>query len=206
MNDYSALSAAVFAGDSERVLSLCRHTLTEGLSPVSLFQQGLLSGLDKVNEGFRRNEILVPQMLLSERAFQKGTSLLRPFFPSRGKKAAIGTLPGDLHENGKNLIGLVLESEGFFLIDLGTEAPASAFLSAAKQGCSLLCCSLSMPASRDKFCQIAALLKHSPSFSEARLILGGSAADEALLQKSGADGYARTATETILLIRNLFPQ
>lgn len=205
MDLYQALSTAVSAGNTAETAALCEQAIAAGLSPAMILQQGLLPGMDSANEKFQKNEIFVPQVLLSEHALYAGVDLLRPLFPKNGRKAGVATLPGDRHEKGKNLVGLALEAEGFALFDLGCEAPAETVLSAiSEKGCALFCCSITMPQAREEFCKLVILLEQSGVRSKVKLLIGGNAADKAFQKTSGADGYAKTAIEAAALAASFF--
>ena len=112
-----------------------QQALDEGCDPAKILNEGLLSGMDVIGQKFRNNEVFVPEVLVAARAMNKGSEILKPHLAASGVtnigKACLGTVQGDLHDIGKNLVKMMLEGKGIEVVDLGTDVPAETFVKAA---------------------------------------------------------------------------
>ena len=137
MADYEALKEAVIEGNAGRAKELTQQALDEGKGPQEILDVALIPAMDVVGEKFTRQEFYIPEMLIAARAMQAGLGLLKPLLAqgqskSRGK-VVIGTVKGDLHDIGKNLVGMMLQGGGFEVVDLGTDVKAAQFVEAVRQ-------------------------------------------------------------------------
>ena len=138
MSKIAELAHAVEIGKSKLVPGMVQAALEEGSAPIDILNQGMIDAMANVGEKFKRNEIFVPEMLIAAKAMKKGVEVLKPLLASgeagaKGK-VIIGTVAGDLHDIGKNLVAMMIESAGFEVIDLGVDVPAEKFVGAYREG------------------------------------------------------------------------
>lgn len=137
MADLNEMSLMVQKGNFKEVERFAQEALDEGLSGEDILQGGLIAGMNVVGERFKKNEIYVPEVLLAARAMKAGMALLKPILAATGVqpigRVVLGTVKGDQHDIGKNLVGMMLEGAGFEVIDLGVDAPAEKFVDAARE-------------------------------------------------------------------------
>ena len=140
------ISAKLQAGKAKDVKALVQQAIDEGIPAKQILEEGLLSGMSVIGEKFKNNEVFVPEVLVAARAMNMGASLLKPLLAESGVKATgkvcIGTVQGDLHDIGKNLVKMMLEGKGLEVIDLGTDVSPETFVKTAKdESCQIICCS-----------------------------------------------------------------
>ena len=137
MADLNQMSLMVEKGNFKEVERLMQEALNEGLSAQDILNGGLIAGMNVVGGRFKKNEIFVPEVMLAARAMKAGMVLLKPIMADTGAepigRVVLGTVKGDQHDIGKNLVGMLLEGAGFEVIDLGTDTPSEKFLEAAKE-------------------------------------------------------------------------
>ena len=137
MADLNEMALMVQKGNFKEVERLAQEALDEGLLAQDILQGGLIAGMNVVGERFKKNEIYVPEVLLAARAMKAGMALLKPILADTGVepigRVVLGTVKGDQHDIGKNLVGMMLEGAGFEVIDLGVDAPTEKFVDAAKE-------------------------------------------------------------------------
>ena len=144
--DLKEISVQLQAGKAKIVKTLVQQAIDEGIPAQEILEKGLLDGMNEVGEKFKNNEIFVPEVLVAARAMNQGVSLLKPLLQQEGVKATgrvcIGTVQGDLHDIGKNLVKMMMEGKGLEVIDLGTDVSADTFVQTAiEQHCDIICCS-----------------------------------------------------------------
>lgn len=198
----------LYDGDDEAVAALAQKALDEGLAPAEVLKGGLLAGMDVVGVDFRDGDLFVPEVLIAARAMHAGMDVLRPLLaeadvPSAGK-VIMGTAEGDLHDIGKNLVGMMLEGGGFEITDLGTDVSPDEFIEAiqAEQahliGISALL-TTTMPAMKRT---IDALVEAGLR-ENVKVMIGGAPVTRAYADEIGADGYAPDAASAVELARAL---
>ena len=139
MIDYALMNQLLFEGKHEVVKQMTEAALAEGRLPMEVLEDGLIAGMRVVGEDFRHNRIFVPEVLLAARAMKAGMAILRPLLIERNEESknsaviVMGTVKGDLHDIGKNLVGMMSEGAGFTIVDLGTDTSADRFVEAARQ-------------------------------------------------------------------------
>jgi 5-methyltetrahydrofolate--homocysteine methyltransferase len=137
MSKIQEIAAAVEKGKVKIVAGLVQEALDEGASPADILNMGMIGAMAVVGEKFKNNEIFVPEMLIAARAMKKGVEVLTPYLKEAGTeskgKLILGTVAGDLHDIGKNLVGMMIEGAGFEVIDLGVDVPAEKFIEAMKE-------------------------------------------------------------------------
>ncbi len=209
MSKIQEVAEAVEKGKAKLVGGLVQEALDEGCDPVEILNQGMIDAMGVVGEKFKNNEIFVPEMLVAARAMKKGVEVLKPHLASGGTSSAgkmiLGTVAGDLHDIGKNLVGMMIESAGFEVIDLGIDVPIEKFIEAVNEnpdatlvGCSALL-TTTMPALRDT----VAALNEQPFRDRIKIMVGGAPITQAFADEIGADGYSEDAASAAQLAKKL---
>ncbi len=195
-------------GDHHKVAELTRQAIAAGVPADTILDDGLLAGMDVVGRRFGANEIFLPEVLLAARAMNAGMELIKPLLtageaPTRGK-VVLGTVKGDLHDIGKNLVGVMLKGAGFEVVDLGTDVPAGAFVEAARRedaqvvGLSALI-TTTMAGMRD----VVELFKREGLADRVKVIVGGAPVSQEFADEIGADGYGYDAANAVTLVKRL---
>ena len=198
----------LYAGEDDAVAELTQKALDEGLPPGEVLKGGLIAGMDEVGVDFRAGDLFVPEVLIAARAMHAGMDVLRPLLvesdvPSSGK-VVLGTVKGDLHDIGKNLVGMMLEGGGFEIIDLGTDVPPEKFAEAVRAeqahlvGLSALL-TTTMPSMKDTL----EALEDLGVREQVKVMIGGAPVTRAFADEIGADGYAADAGAAVELARSL---
>jgi corrinoid protein of di/trimethylamine methyltransferase len=201
----AAIIAAFTEADFDRVPELVRSGLEQGLAARTLLDDGLVAGIREVGEMFRRGEVYLPEMMLAAEAWQAGMDVLEPLMvgqpgsESKGR-VVLGTVKGDIHSLGKNIVSTMLKTAGFEVIDLGTDVPASRFITAAleKRASVIAVCALmttTMPQQREVIEHAKATGKRDEFF----VMVGGASTSPAWAQEIGADGHGVTAADAVTL-------
>ena len=181
-------------GKSKIVKELVEKALAEGVAAEEILNEGLLSGMGIVGEKFKNNEVFVPEVLVAARAMNMGAQLLKPLLEASGVvakgKVCIGTVQGDLHDIGKNLVKMMMEGKGLEVIDLGTDVSAEAFVKAAiEENCQIICCSAllttTMPVMRD----VVKAAEAAGIRDKVKIMIGGAPVNEEFCKEIGADCY-----------------
>ena len=207
MTELIELTTAVAAGKRIDTVRLTQELLDAGHSPQSIVEQGLVPGMAIVGEQFKRNEIFVPEMLIAARAMKEALKLLEPLLVKAGIKpkytVIIGTVQGDLHDIGKNLISMMWRGANFAVVDLGTNVSAERYLAAAREhnanlvGLSALL-TTTMPAMKET----VRVLK-AAALPNLKVMIGGAPITREFADDIGADGYAADAGTAVEVARRL---
>ncbi|MEN8006577.1 MAG: corrinoid protein [Candidatus Krumholzibacteriota bacterium] len=198
-------------GKADEVAALTTEAMAQGLSAETILNQGLIAGMDVVGEKFRTHRIFLPHVLLSARAMHAGMDLLKPLLikqdvPAAGK-AVLGTVRGDQHDIGKNLVGIMLAGAGFEVIDLGTDVAPAEFLDAARRhdarviGMSALL-TTTMPVMKE----VVELLAKEGLAGRVKTVAGGAPVTEEYVREIGADAYAFDGVSAVDRIRRLMEE
>ncbi len=208
MADLQALHQAILTGDNVTAKTVTEAALAEGAAPLALVQDVMMPAMDEVGKKFEANEYFVPELLLAARAMKASLELIRPLLAAGGiepaGKIAIGTVKGDLHDIGKNLVAAMLEGGGFEVIDLGVNVDPNKFVRAVKEkGAQIVALSAllttTMPAMKTT---IDALAKAGVR-EQVKVMVGGAPVTEAYAKEIGADGYSQNAAGAVPLARSL---
>ena len=175
-----------------------QQAIDEGIPAQQILEEGLLSGMNVIGEKFKNNEVFVPEVLVAARAMNMGAALLKPLLAAEGVKASgkacIGTIKGDLHDIGKNLVKMMLEGKGLEVIDLGTDVAPETFVSTAKeQGCRIICCSALLTTTMGGMADVVNAAKEAGIRDQVKIMIGGAPVTEAFCQQIGADAYTSDA-------------
>ena len=196
--DMQEISLQLQAGKAKIVKNLVQQALDEGICAKTILEEGLLAGMAEVGEKFKNNEIFVPEVLVAARAMNMGTALLKDKRAESGVtakgKACIGTVKGDLHDIGKNLVKMMLESKGLEVIDLGTDVAPETFVQTAKeQNCQLICCSALLTTTMTVMADVVKLAEEAGIRDQVKVMIGGAPVTEAFCKQIGADCYTADA-------------
>ena len=201
MSDLAALSEAVTRGDRAKAKALTQASLDAGVAPRQIVDDALVAGMAVVGERFKRGEIFVPEMLIAARAMKESMALLEPLLVKAGFTpkftAVIGTVHGDMHDIGKNLVAMMWKGANIGVVDLGTNVPVEKFIAAVREhkasvvGLSALL-TTTMPAMRET---VAAL--HAAGLDGLKVLVGGAPVTREFAQQIGADGYASDAASAV---------
>ncbi len=208
MVNLSEIANAVIAGNRKRVQELVSKALEGGLNPEEIINNGLLAGMSVIGERFKNNEIFVPEVLVSARAMQAGMDILKPLIaknPSIIKgKVVIGTVKGDLHDIGKNLVSMMLEGAGYQVIDLGIDVPPEKFVEAIREhNPDIVGMSALLTTTMPQMKVTIDILKKEGVRNKVKVIVGGAPVTESFAKEIGADGYAPDAPSAVELVNQL---
>lgn len=192
------ISLKLQAGKAKDVKLLVQQAIDEGIPAQTILQEGLLSGMSIIGEKFKNNEVFVPEVLVAARAMNMGASLLKPLLAQAGVKASgkvcIGTVKGDLHDIGKNLVKMMLEGKGLEVIDLGTDVAPETFIRTAQdEGCSIICCSALLTTTMGVMADVVKAAETAGIRDQVKIMVGGAPVTEAFCQQIGADAYTADA-------------
>ena len=204
---------AVMAYDDDRVVALIEAELNAGTDVNQILDDGMIAALDEIGEKFAEGLTFVPQMLMAAEAVRAGMNILRPVLVKSGAKpkgtVVIGTVKGDLHDIGKNLVGILLEGAGFNVIDLGTDVDAEAFINAAQENeADLIAVSGLLTTSMLEIENVVAEVTEANKSRNlnVKVMVGGPPVNAMFATKIGADGYGDTAPDAVEAARDLVPQ
>ncbi|MCG8402516.1 MAG: corrinoid protein [Firmicutes bacterium] len=198
MSKYQELADVVIKGDIPKVKEMTQKLIDAGEEPLALINEGLIPGINEVGVRFKEGELFVPEMMRSAQAMKGGVELLKPLMaaesmPTAGK-VVIGTVKGDLHDIGKNLVIMMLESSGFSVVDLGVDVPVDKFVQAVKEhspqvvGLSALL-TTTMPEMKN----VVTALDRENLRAGVKILIGGAPVSSEYADEIGADGYAADA-------------
>ena len=181
-------------GKAKVVKTLVEQAVAEGISPEKILNEGLLDGMNVVGEKFKNNEIYVPEVLVAARAMNMGSQILKPLLAAEGVKATgkvcIGTVQGDLHDIGKNLVKMMMEGKGLEVIDLGTDVSAETFVQTAiEQNCRVICCSALLTTTMNVMEEVIKAAEAAGIRDKVKIMIGGAPVSEEYCKKIGADCY-----------------
>jgi len=205
------ISESLQRGENERVAELTQQAIDAGLSPTQILDEGLLPGMEVVGRRFGAHEIFLPEMLLAARAMNAGVDLLKPLFiagemPSRGK-VVIGTVKGDLHDIGKNLVGIMLKGAGYEVIDVGSDVAADVFVDTAEsEGASVVGLSALLTTTMTGMKDVVELVKSRGLQDKVKVIVGGAPLSKDFADEIGADAYGYDAGNAVEIVKGLAPE
>ncbi|MBN1675992.1 MAG: corrinoid protein [Kiritimatiellae bacterium] len=198
MSVLDEMSENLIKGKANDVKALVQKALDEGQAPADILNKGLLAGMSVVGARFKKNEVYVPEVLIAARAMKAGMEVLKPLLASAGVepvgKVVLGTVKGDLHDIGKNLVGMMLEGAGFQVIDVGIDADAQKFVDQAREtGATLIGASALLTTTMTNMKEVVETLKKSDLAGKVKIMIGGAPVTQAFCEEIGADGYAPDA-------------
>jgi 5-methyltetrahydrofolate--homocysteine methyltransferase len=201
------LKAAVIDGKAPPAREACEAALAEGILPGRILQEALVPAMDEVGTRYECGEYFVPEMLISVRAMKEALKLLKPLLVASdvrpAGKVVAGTVKGDLHDIGKNLVCMMLEGAGFEIVDLGCDVPVEKFVAAAREGADLVALSALLSTTMPSIKATIEALGEAGLRDQVKIMIGGAPLNDNVAREYGADGYAADATAAVALARNL---
>ncbi len=200
------ISQALQKGKAKDVKAMVQEAVDAGVSAEKVLNEGLLAGMNIIGVKFKNNEVYVPDVLIAARAMKAGTEILKPILVEDGVQAAgkavLGTVKGDLHDIGKNLVGMMLEGKGIEVIDVGTDVAAEDFVSAAVDNeAQLICCSALLTTTMGEMKNVVEAAEAAGIRDKVTIMVGGAPVNDAFAKSIGADIYtpdAASAAEAAL--------
>lgn len=198
MSILNDISENLQKGKAKVVKELVQQAIDEGLPVKQILEEGLLSGMSIIGEKFKNNEVFVPEVLVAARAMNMGAALLKPLLADAGVaatgKVCIGTVKGDLHDIGKNLVKMMMEGKGLEVVDLGTDVPPEKYIDAVKnEGCQIICCSALLTTTMGVMEDVVKAAEAAGIRDKVKIMVGGAPVTEAFCKQIGADKYTSDA-------------
>lgn len=198
MTIFEEISGYIQAGRAAQVETLVAQAISDGLPAGDILENGLLAGMNVIGEKFKNNEVFVPEVLIAARAMNKGIAVLKPHLSAAGVQekgtAIIGTVKGDLHDIGKNLVKMMLEGKGIKVIDIGVDVSAEKFVSAAiENNAQLICCSALLTTTMNEMKNVVDAVAASELNGKVKVMVGGAPVSQSFAESIGADCYTSDA-------------
>lgn len=206
MRDLKPLQEALIAGQAGTVRTLTEQALAEGADPLTLVNEFLIPAMDEVGRRFECNDYFVPELLLSARAMKMALELIRPLLAARGTqpvgRVAIGTVRGDLHDIGKNLVAAMLEGGGFEVIDLGVNVSPEKFIETIhEKNATIIAMSALLTTTMPAMRMTIDALKHAGVRDKVKVLVGGAPITQKYADEIGADGFSDNAVGAVALAK-----
>ena len=197
-NIMEEISTALQQGRVPVVKERIQAAVAEGLGAQAILQDGLLAGMGVIGEKFKANTVYIPEVMLAARAMNAGMELLRPEFSGRGPqmpgRVCIGTVKGDLHDIGKNLVRMMMESKGIEVIDLGVDVAPETFVETAKENnCKIIACSALLTTTMPVMADVVKAVEAAGIRDQVKIMIGGAPVSEQFCESIGADKYTPDA-------------
>lgn len=207
-NAIQEIFEAILGGDAKLATEEVQAALDTNLDPSEILNAGMIAAMDEVGYRFERGEYYVPEMLIAARAMQQALSILKPLLKQSdlvaGGKVVIGTVKGDVHSIGKNLVAMMLEGAGFEIRDLGTDVPAEKFIEAVHEnGAGVVAMSAMLTTSMLQMKTVIGALDEAGLRDRVKVIVGGAPVTERYAREIGADGYAADASRAVKVTKQL---
>lgn len=193
------MSQQLQKGKAKIVKELVEKAIADGIPAQTILEQGLLDGMGIIGEKFKKNEVFVPEVLVAARAMNAGAALLKPLLADDASSAkgrvCLGTVKGDLHDIGKNLVKMMMEGKGLEVIDLGTDVPPEDFVKAAKENnCQVVACSALLTTTMGVMQDVIKAFEDAGMRGDVKIMIGGAPITDAFCKEIGADAYSPDAT------------
>jgi 5-methyltetrahydrofolate--homocysteine methyltransferase len=208
MDQRSDLYDAILNGDAKKSHAATEAALASGVKPMEVIQGSMVPAMDEVGRLFQAEEYFVPELLLSARAMKSSLDLLKPLLSASGQKMSIrvviGTVKGDLHDIGKNIVASMLEGGGFEVIDLGTDVSPESFVAAVKdRSPQVVCMSALLTVTMPSMKTTIDALKTAGLRTQVKVLVGGAPVTKQYAREIGADGFSENANGAVSLVKNL---
>jgi 5-methyltetrahydrofolate--homocysteine methyltransferase len=208
MSDLNKLREALLSGDAKTVVAITKESLAGGMKPDVLLNQHMIPALDEAGRQFEANELFVPELLLIGRAMKQALEIIRPLLAGTGVKpaglVAIGTVKGDLHDIGKNLVASMLEGGGFEVLDLGVDVGPEKFIGAVKEkGVNIVALSALLTTTMPSIKTVIDKLTEAGLRDKVKIMIGGAPVTQEFADQIGADGYSDNANGAVTIARKL---
>jgi corrinoid protein of di/trimethylamine methyltransferase len=205
--ELTELAEAVISGDISKVRELTQRALDESISPKEIIDKGLTAGMEVVGQRFKNNEMYIPEVMVSARSMHSGLDILKPHLTEGGIEhkgtVVIGTVKGDVHDIGKNLVAMMLEGAGFKVHDLGIDLPSNVFLEAAlEHNADVVAVSTLLTTTMDAMAEAVSTIKNAEENQRnIMVIVGGAPVSQEYADEIGADAYGENAGDGVDIIR-----
>ncbi len=198
MEMFKEISLRLQKGDAKGVKELVQQAIDAGVDAHTILEEGLLDGMSVIGEKFKNNEVFVPEVLIAARAMNMGTQLLKPLLNDSAAaatgKVCVGTVKGDQHDIGKNLVVMMLQGKGLEVIDLGTNVPPERFVQTAiDQDCQIICLSALLSTTMDEMGNVVKAAEEAGIRDRVKIMVGGAPITQAFCEQIGADVYTADA-------------
>ena len=208
MADFAAMGQAILDGEVDKVAELVEAALKEGVAPTEILNQGLMKGMNVVGDLFKKDEMFVPEVIISAKAMKRGTEILRPLMAgdknTASKLAVLGTVKGDIHDIGKNLVKTMMEGAGFEVVDLGIDIPAETFVQKTQEvKPQIVAMSALLTTTMVYMKDVIDALKAAGIRDQVKIMVGGAPITKDFAVQIGADGTAPDAVTAADLAREL---
>jgi 5-methyltetrahydrofolate--homocysteine methyltransferase len=208
MDDLELVTKAIIEGDEETIVKSTKTLLDQKVSPEEIIGKGMIPGMNYVGEKFEVQEMFIPEMLLAARAMHAGLNILRPLLKNEDKKTlgrvVIGTVRGDLHDIGKNLVAWSLEGAGFEVFDLGIDVPVENFIKAIREkNADIVCLSGLLTVALPHMPKVIKSLNEAGLRDKVKVLVGGAPVTQQFADEIGADGYSPTSWGAVLKTKEL---
>ena len=196
-------------GDSTAVKELLREALALGIPPETILNNGLIKGMEVVGKKFKENEIFIPEVLIASRAMKSAMNIIKPFLIDEGSqpkgKIVLGTVKGDLHDIGKKIVSIVLEREGYQVIDIGIDVPKEKFIDVLhEENPDILGMSALLTTTMSYMRDVIEAVRAESFKKHIKIIVGGAPITQSFADEIGADGYAPEAISGVDLVTDIF--
>jgi 5-methyltetrahydrofolate--homocysteine methyltransferase len=213
MTDYALMNQLLFEGKHEPVKKMTEDALAEGRPVMEVLEDGLIAGMRVVGEDFKHNRIFVPEVLLAARAMKAGMTVLKPLLTEKKEETAkasavivMGTVKGDLHDIGKNLVGMMAEGAGFTIVDLGTDTSAEKFIAAVKEHNARLIGMSALLTTTMIYMRTVVQKFKEAGLHHIKICIGGAPVSAEYARDIGADGYAADAASAVELFQRMIAE
>ncbi len=207
MADYTALQEALIEGDEDGLLEEVDTLLDQGVAPVEIIAQGMMGAMEVVGARFSTGEMFVPEVLMCANAMNLAVDRLHPLLEgvpvSRKGKVVIGTVKGDLHDIGKNLVAMFMDVSGYEVVDLGTDVSPDAFLQGIQEGAQIVAMSALLTTTMPVMGQVVRTLEEQGLRDRVKVIVGGAPLSQGFADEIRADGYSKDAAGAVRLCAEL---
>ncbi len=201
MADFQGIADALIAGQAPKVKELVQQAVNEGTDPAEILSRGLIAGMAVIGERFKRNEVYVPEVLIAARAMHAGMGVIKPLLVETGAESkgvvAVGTVKGDLHDIGKNLVLMMLEGAGYEVRDLGVDVSAEKFVDAVRNGAQIIGMSALLTTTMTGMKTTIDAVTAAGVRDSVKIMVGGAPLTQSFADKIGADGYAPDAASAV---------
>lgn len=194
MSKLEEISALLQDGDAPGVIQAVKAAIDEGIEPQTILNDGLMAGMDIIGEKFKNDELYIPEVLISARAMNRGVEVLKPLLVDTAAEVkgtvVLGTIAGDTHDIGKNMVNMFMEGKGLEVIDLGTDVPVATFIDTAREkGAAVIACSALLTTTMERMKELVEAVNASDIRAKVKIMIGGAPVTERFCDKIGADCY-----------------
>jgi 5-methyltetrahydrofolate--homocysteine methyltransferase len=209
MPDYPFMNQILYEGQAQQLTELTEQALAKGRNPKEVLQEGLIAGMSVVGEDFKYNRLYVPQVLIAARAMKAGMAILKPLLTEGDVQSCgtviMGTVKGDLHDIGKNLVCMMAEGAGFEMIDLGVDQSAEKFVAAVREHNADIVGMSALLTTTMPYMKVVIDTLREKGLDHVKVCVGGAPVSEMFAEEIGADGYGADASRAVELFKELSP-